>query len=331
MSKRLLLANTLQTFGVLRLVESFRSDPGIVVVNHHRIGNAETTRFDRGVYSATTEMLDEQISLLKRRMPIVAGEELESLVTGKRPLTRTFGVLTFDDGYLDNYTNAFPVLKHHDVPAIFFPVIQYAGTSTVTWWDEIAYLMRNSQTGKASVSTPVPLELELGQDREFSILQMLRHFKRPDNLKQQSFLQQLRESTGCSVPDPGRRFLNWNEAREMVKAGMEFGSHSCSHTILSQQTEDEQRWELKRSKVTLEQELDVRIHSIAYPVGSATAFTTATQTYARDAGYTIGFSLQGGWNRVGHLTPMCMERLSPSTEHSLFRMQINSRTQTFAH
>ncbi|MEK6398545.1 MAG: hypothetical protein V4734_10700, partial [Terriglobus sp.] len=111
MNKRLLLARTLQTFGVLRLIEALPSRPGIVVVNHHRVGNANATRFDRGVYSATTEALDRQITLLKRRMPIVAGDELESLVTGKTPLTRTYAVLTFDDGYLDNYTNAFPVLK----------------------------------------------------------------------------------------------------------------------------------------------------------------------------------------------------------------------------
>lgn len=330
MSKRLLLARTLQTLGVLRLMEALPSRPGIVVVNHHRVGNAHATRFDRGVYSATTDTLDQQIALLKRRMPIVAGDELESLVTGKTPLTRTYGVLTFDDGYLDNYTNAFPVLKHHNVPAIFFPVIQYAGTSTVPWWDEIAYLIRHSQTGRASVSTPAPLQLELAGNRETAILQMLRHFKRPDNQAQSGFLQQLRESTACAVPSAERRFLNWDEAREMTHAGMEFGSHTCSHTILSQQTGEEQRWELTQSKATLEHELDTRVHSVAYPVGSATAFTTNTQAYAREAGYSVGFSFQGGWNDADHLHPMRIERLSASEEEPLFRMQLSRTMQTFA-
>lgn len=325
MSKRLLLARMLHRTGALRLLEQLPSQPGILVINHHRIGDAAKTRFDRGVFSDTAEGLDRQITMLKRRMPIIAGEELEALTSGKRAITRTYGVITFDDGYLDNYTQAFPVLQHHNVPAIFFPVTQYAGTNTLTWWDQIAFLVRNSTTGIAAVNTPAPLHLQLSGDREADIHAVLRHYKRADNRNGTLFLQQLSQSTGVAVPDAGRRFLSWDEARQMQQAGMEFGSHTCSHTILSQQTEAEQRWELTESRAILERELGTRIHSLAYPVGSATAFTSDTEQYARDAGFTQAFAFQGGYNKPG-ARATSLHRLSPSPDLVMLRAELLLQT-----
>lgn len=329
MSKRLLLSRILQRSGALRLLEAMPSRPGILVVNHHRIGNPEAGRFDRGVFSQTAEGLDEQVALLKKRMPVIAGDELESLVLGKQPLKRTYAVLTFDDGYLDNYTLAFPVLRNHGVPAIFFPVIQYAGTNSVPWWDEIAYLVRNTTLPFVTVNTPEPLRVEMGEDREAAILQLLRHYKRPDNRDGEAFLRDLRVSSAVSTPDVGRRFLSWDEAREMAKAGMEFGSHTCSHTILSQQSGAEQRVELANSKRLIESELNCRVHSLAYPVGSSTAFTSETESIAADVGYTMAFSFQGGWNQAP-MRQTNLNRQALSLEPELYRMEIASTVKRFA-
>ena len=322
MSKRLLLSRILQKSGLLRILEAMPSSPGIFVFNHHRIGNPEATRFDRGVFSQTPEGLDEQIRTIRKRMPIVAGEELESLVTGKKPLKQAYATITFDDGYLDNYTKAFPVLQSHGVPAIFFPVTQYAGTSTVPWWDEIAYLIRHTQASSIQVNYPAPLHLEIGPDRERTIWLMLRHYKRPDNHDGETFLRELRETTGCEVPEPGRRFLNWDEARQMADAGMEFGSHTCSHTVLSQQSPEQQHWELEQSRAILERELGRNIHSLAYPVGSTTAFTPETEEIARAVGFTQAFAFHGGWNPVRALQQTHLARFTPAVEPELLRMEV---------
>jgi peptidoglycan/xylan/chitin deacetylase (PgdA/CDA1 family) len=311
----------LKRSGIFAILDALPSRPGVLVVNHHRIGDAAHTRFDRGVFSNTAEGLDEQIRFLRKRMPIVAGEELEALLTGSRPLERTYAAITFDDGYLDNYTNAFPVLRSHGVPGIFFPVIQYIGSDSVPWWDEIAYLVRNTTRPQVEVSFPSPLRLAIGADREAVILQLLRHYKRPENTDGPGFLQELRNSAGCSVPEPGRRFLNWDEARTMVAAGMEFGSHTCSHTVLSQQTAEEQRWELTESRRVLESQLGTPVHSLAYPVGSASAFSLETEKIARNAGFSLAFAFQGGWNQPGAIRSTHIQRLSPPPEIDLMRAE----------
>src|SRR4051794_39671858 len=111
MSKRSLAANTLRRLGVLKVLETIRSKPGILVVTHHRVGNAEATRFDRAIFSASADSFNEQLRYFKRYLHVIDGEELAALVSGKEKLTRMNVAITFDDGYLDDYRTSFDILK----------------------------------------------------------------------------------------------------------------------------------------------------------------------------------------------------------------------------
>ena len=321
MSKRLLLANVLQRLGVIRALEMFRSRPGILIINHHRVGDANISRFDRGVFSATDEQLDEQTKYLKRHFPIVCGDELEELVTGKKKLTRLHVAITFDDGYLDNYTHAFDMLRSNNCPASFFLVPEYVGTNYVPWWDAIAYLIRNTEKKEISLQLPVPLKLTLGKNRESAILAVLRHYKRADNTDGDAFIAELKDEAACVIPEPGRRFLNWSEAKEMKSGGMTIGSHTYSHHILGQLSLDSQHWQLDQSKRTLEEQLGGEISTLAYPVGSTTAFSQSTEEIAHALGYKMCFSFYGGLNTPGTIRHTNIFRTSMSTEFSLFRTE----------
>jgi peptidoglycan/xylan/chitin deacetylase (PgdA/CDA1 family) len=321
MTKRLLLTRALQQLGVIRTLEIFRARPGILVINHHRVGNANTSRFDRGVFSATADEFNEQTKYLKRHFPIVCGDELEELVTAKKKLTRLHVSITFDDGYLDNYTHAFDVLRSNNCPASFFLVPEYVGTNSVPWWDAIAYLIRNTQKETISLNLPVPLNLTLGKDREPAILAVLRHYKRADNIDGDAFMAELGDEADCVVPDPGRRFLDWSEAKEMKAGGMTIGSHTYTHHILGQLPPDSQRWELEQSKRTIEEQLGTEISTLAYPVGSPTAFSQSTEEIARELGYRMCFSFYGGLNTPGNIRQTDIFRTSMSNEFSLFRTE----------
>jgi peptidoglycan/xylan/chitin deacetylase (PgdA/CDA1 family) len=321
MSKRLLLANALQRLGAIRTLEMFRARAGILIINHHRVGDADLSRFDHGVFSATAEQLDEQTRYLKRHFPIVCGDELEELVTGKKKLTHLHVSITFDDGYLDNYTHAFDVLRSNNCPASFFLVPEYVGTNYVPWWDAIAYLIRNTEKEEISLQLPVPLKLTLSKDREPAILAVLRHYKRADNTDGDAFMAELKNETECVIPDPGRRFLDWSEAKEMQNGGMTIGSHTYSHHILGQLPLDSQRWELEQSKRTMEEQLGVEISTLAYPVGSITAFNQSTEEIARGLGYRMCFSFYGGLNTPGTFRPTDILRTSMPTEFSQFRAE----------
>jgi peptidoglycan/xylan/chitin deacetylase (PgdA/CDA1 family) len=321
MSKRRLAATTLQRLGLLRALEMVPAKPGILIINHHRVGDAASTRFDRGVFSASAEGFDLQLKYFKKHFNVVGGDELEALVSGKTPLKRMHIAITFDDGYRNDYTTSFQVLKANDCAAAFFLVPEHVGTCTIPWWDEIAYLVRNSPRPQITLSTPVPLTVILEADREPAIYAVLRHYKREDNRHGDKLLAELREQAGCEVPATGRRFINWEEAREMKAAGMTIGSHTQTHGILGQMPPKAQHWELTESKKNIEANLGDKVRSLAYPVGIRGTFTRETEEIARAAGYEMCFSFYGGINTPENMQDTNLLRMATSLDNLLFRSE----------
>lgn len=311
----------MQGLGLLRILEMFRARPGIFIINHHRVGDAASGRFDRDVFSASADSFDLQVNYCKKHFNIVAGEELEELVSGRAPLKRLHVAITFDDGYINDYTTSFEILKANNCAAAFFLVPEYVGTSTVPWWDEIAYLVRNSPRPHITLSIPAPLTVTLGTDRQPAIRAVLRHYKRPDNLHSDKLLAELREQADCELPTPQRRFITWQEAREMKDAGMVIGSHTQTHGILGQMSPEAQWWELTESKKNIEANLGSKVDSLAYPVGIRGSFTETTEEIARSAGYKMCFSFYGGINTPEHMQPTNLLRMATSPDDLLFRSE----------
>jgi peptidoglycan/xylan/chitin deacetylase (PgdA/CDA1 family) len=331
MSYQLLMARALEKLRILRALELRESKPGILIVNHHRIGTPEESNFDRDLFSATADELDAQVQYFKRRVPIVSGEELENLVSGKTPVKRLYVVFTFDDGYLDNYTKAFDVFRSAGVTAAFFLVSDYVGTATIPWWDEIAYRVRNTKRTEINLEYPAPLKVSLNGHRQASIATVLRHYKRADNIEAGRFMAEIRREAECEVPAARRRFLDWNEAREMRDAGMAIGSHTRSHAILGRLTPQAQKQELEDSKREIEAQLGSKVRGLAYPVGARDCFSEATEQIAMDAGYSMCFSAYGGMNDADHLNRSNLLRGTVPSNPDQFRAVATVRTSLRRH
>lgn len=326
MSYKLLAARTMKSLGLLRVLEMRESKPGILIVNHHRIGVPTETCFDRDLFGATEDELEAQVQYFKRRACIVSGEELENLVTGKTPVDRLYVTFTFDDGYLDNYTKAFDIFRSSGTTATFFLVSNYVGTATVPWWDEISYRIRNTKRTDINLEYPVPLKLSLEGDREAVISTVLRHYKKADRTAAERMLEDLRQQAECDLPEPKRRFLSWSEAREMKAAGMAIGSHTRSHAILAKLSPEEQREELVESKKAIESNLGSRVRGLAYPVGAKNCFSETTEKIALDAGYSMCFSAYGGINGTVSLRQSNLLRETVPSNTEKFRAMTTVRT-----
>ncbi|OYW11516.1 MAG: polysaccharide deacetylase, partial [Planctomycetales bacterium 12-60-4] len=90
---------------------------GLLVLNYHRIGDGRHSPLDRNLWSATTEEFEQQVRAISRNFDVVGIDDLDSLV--RHPRGR-YVLITFDDGYLDNYTEAFPILKSYNAKGVFF-------------------------------------------------------------------------------------------------------------------------------------------------------------------------------------------------------------------
>ena len=175
----------------------------LLVLAYHRIGNPAEDLFDPGVFSATADEFDEQIGFLKRSMSVVTLDEALGFVDGtSRDRTNRARVLiTFDDGYLDNYQTVFPIMCSHGVQGVFFLATSMVGSAHVPWWDHIAFLMKTARRRQFTLTYPAELAVDLDTDGlDQSLHSVLRLFKRPDNSDHPRFLSDLAEQTKGDDP-----------------------------------------------------------------------------------------------------------------------------------
>jgi peptidoglycan/xylan/chitin deacetylase (PgdA/CDA1 family) len=324
-SKRELLAQVADYSGFTRLTEAKSGPPLLLVLNYHRIGDAAQTPYDSGVFSCTVDELDWQMSYLKRHFPIVTLDQAADIVHGRSTPAKTAVLITFDDGYRDNYDGAFPVFAKHKVSASFFLPTSYIGTGDLPWWDKIAYIVKTSRESRIVLTYPDSAEFDLTPvHRARSIMDILKLFKRPATTDAERFISELEAACGSTRPAESaeRCFLNWDEAREMQRGGMCFGSHTHSHEILGKLSLDRQTEELQTSRTILERELDRTVDTLAYPVGNPDTFSADTFTALRSTGYETAFSFYSGVNHPGHIQPFDVLRCSvDGVTRPLFRLR----------
>lgn len=310
--KRELLARGLLWSGISSLLSQLPARDSLLVLSYHRIGNPDEDLFDPGVFSASADQFDRQISHLKSRASLVTLEEALAFVDGTDK-AKSHGcrvLITFDDGYLDNYEIAFPVLRSHGVQGVFFLATGMVGSCQLPWWDKIAYLVKTARTRRFTLNYPSSLAVDIEQNGlPKSLEAVLRLYKLPENSDPARFIQELTEAAkGEELPGTLRRFLNWDEAREMTRAGMAIGSHAHSHQVLSQLEPGRQYEELSASRGILKEQLGVEADVLAYPVGHKASFSEETQRIARAVGYRAAFSHHGGRNLPGKTTPYDVKR-----------------------
>jgi peptidoglycan/xylan/chitin deacetylase (PgdA/CDA1 family) len=291
------LARLMLGSGFASLLSLLPAKDSLLVLTYHRVGDDETDPWDPAIFSATGEEFDEQVSYLKRKHALVTLDEALAFVDGadKSRSGRCRVLITFDDGYLDNYQIAFPVLKSHGAQGVFFLCSNIVGSGHVPWWDHIAYLVRSGSRKKFSLRFPAPLEVDIEKNGlGESLRKILDLYKTPENLDLDRFIRELKEAVdGKELPANTRRFLTWDEAREMLAGGQAIGAHTHTHAMLSKLSEDDQRNELRQSRAIISEKLGISVDSLAYPFGSPTAFTKKTQQIAEEIGFRGAFSYYG--------------------------------------
>jgi peptidoglycan/xylan/chitin deacetylase (PgdA/CDA1 family) len=191
---------------------------GLTILTYHSIGNEIEP--DETV---SPEEFEKQLQYIKDNYKVISLEDAVGyLQTDIKKLSDSI-VITFDDGYSDNYHNAYPLLKKHNFPATIF------------------------------------LISDLINDKE-------------------------------------GRYLSRLQIGEMKSNNISFGSHTISHRILAGLSEEDIIREIKGSKDILESQLDNKINSFAYPVGTRADFDDEIVEIVKAHKYTCACSNMYGMN-----------------------------------
>ena len=125
--------------------------PAKILMYHH----IRSTKI-RDYYSVSPQIFEEQMQWLKNSgYTVISYSDFYHALTSTSTLPEKSVVLTFDDGYRDQYTQALPILQKFGYPAMFFPYTRDIGKRAFVTWDMLRTLLAvGMEIGSQSVSHP---------------------------------------------------------------------------------------------------------------------------------------------------------------------------------
>jgi peptidoglycan/xylan/chitin deacetylase (PgdA/CDA1 family) len=270
----------------------------LVVLNYHRVIDHET-ELDEGVISATADEFDEQMRLLSETASCLSVDDLVQVLRGDMALPDNAVMITFDDGYADNFETALPSLLRHGVRATFFITTGYIETGRLPWWDRVSYVLKRTTADRIQIRYPVQISLSLltPRDRLRARRTLLRVVKQVCGLDHERFFADIEEAAGVHVDEEALSkglFMSWAQIAELQAAGMDIGAHTHSHRVLQTLGDAEAAEELQLPTRLLRERLGVTPHAIAYPVGFPLGPASQLRRLVQEAGYEVGFTFVPG-------------------------------------
>ncbi|MBT3879764.1 MAG: polysaccharide deacetylase family protein [Candidatus Scalindua sp.] len=310
------------------MVDKVFKDSDCIILLYHgvTIKNADDIENYSGKHLYYNNFEKHMRYLREYTNPTSLSDIVQSIKQGETIPPRSVAI-TFDDGFQNNFSVAFPILKKYEIPATFYLSTGFIGTNRLFWVDEVEGLIR--LTRKRSVNIRVKSkEKEFLLDDKEKKINVIREIKEEMKSIQDEgkdiLLEDLRNQLDVSLENIRESAMNyktmsWDEVRKMNKEPfIEFGCHTVNHIILSQVSVDVCKREIVESKKKLEQELDQEIDLFAYPEGRRDDFNTSIIRTLKKEGFQSSPSAIWGGNRIPSVDPFYLHRIMVGFEGTSF-------------
>ena len=339
LAKRL-LAQTLFSLGAARIAESFAKRGGFLAQRHDNKGSVTPVtqprfailcyhRIGRGgvpVYSGLpTAVFESQINYLRNHYRIVS--LVEMIEEMNAPVNSDPAVaITFDDGYADLYTQAFPVLQKYKVPATVYLTAGAIETGKVAWYDRVfvAFQVAPSLEFELPFDPPRQVKLSTPRERLKVAVEFITLMRKLPAAEWRNRVAKLEAAISLPRKSMMNRMLSWPQIRMMSDGGVSFGAHTMTHPVVSRLDETELSVELGDSKKLIENRLQQPVLDFAFPFGKADECGSLAVDYLSRLGYRSATTTIEGLNGPGS-NPLFLKRVSFCEERSLaiFAIQLS--------
>jgi peptidoglycan/xylan/chitin deacetylase (PgdA/CDA1 family) len=249
----------------------------------------------------------KQMEILHRFFKVLPLEELVERAA-KNDIPPHAVAITFDDGYQDNYTHAYPILKHFDFPATIFLATGTLDSTPLLWHDRVFDAFRRTKARALALEAEVYPLTTLPQ-KHMALQAVLRELRMCTPHAREALMQrviiQLDVLETCALH---AQKLQWQEIEEMARKNIVFGAHTVTHPILTRMSLAEAVEEILASKATIERHLRVPVRLFAYPNGGYEDMNAAIKRVLKAAGFLCAVTTLWG-NNTMHTDPYELRRV----------------------
>ena len=263
-----------------------------IVLMYHRIADPAVDSWELSVSAANFE---EQLQVLKKSGLVIPMSDLIERIYLKKD-SRPAIVLTFDDGYVDNYLCAKPLLEKYEMPATFFVSTKHIGIVKEFWWDELENILLLSPILPPNLFihlNDLSYQYDLAEEIILTDAMRLKHNmwnynQVPPTDRTRIYLEiwkllspltysQQQEVIETLKVSLGRPYLTRNEYCLMSEKQLKelasvdsftIGGHTVTHPSLTNHSKEMQAQEISANKEELQLLTGSIVNTFAYPSGN---------------------------------------------------------------
>jgi peptidoglycan/xylan/chitin deacetylase (PgdA/CDA1 family) len=295
-----MLKNIMFHLGLMRFLRNLNRNGSVAVLRYHSIINPQENYYASPSIGISPSAFEAQIRYFAKNFNIISLDDVFDCIKMNTEFPAKAIVLTFDDGYRDNYF-AYRILKKFDVQATFYVCAACLDGTEILWLYEIHYLINNTLKTQIHIN-------KRGQKHKFStknriekakvIREIIKIIKSNDLCTREDIRKQLKTQIN-DVEDLEDKYkkvmLTWQQVKEMSADGMDIGGHTMTHLNLPNAKEADAFTEINNCKRTIEEHIQKPVKHFSYPNGGKYEYYNETVVnMVKQAGFSTASTSENG-------------------------------------
>ena len=300
----------------------------VAIIMYHYVRNLSQSRYPE-IKGLDLDLFRKQINYLQNNFNIISTEDLLQSLDGNAELPKNSVLLTFDDGYIDQYTNVFPILVEQDIPAFFSMPGKIIAEHKVLDVNKIQFILAGNPIEK--LLPKVYDQLDKYRSKGYNIppskelyrkLAVVDRFDNADVIFIKRLLQvELEENLRNIIVDnlfketipldeaafANELYMSYDQVKLMSKHdGITFGIHGYDHYWMNRLTPTELENDIKKSLDVFDGIIDRKNWICCYPYGS---YSDDVIKFVKSLGAVAGFGTDVNIASVNEDTRYVLPRL----------------------
>ena len=234
----------------------------------------------------------KQMLFLKKNCNVISLDKLEKYKREK-DIKKNTVLISFDDGFENNFKVAAPILKKLNLPCIFYISTGMIGKNDMFWVDKIEDIINRTKIKYLDIDLEKKIRFPLNSKLEKikAVEQIKKFSKRVSAIKKNKLIKRLSiilKIKPSNKYSKNYRVMNWQQVKKLASNDLfEIGGHSLNHDILTRLSVSEMKKNIKQSITLLEKKLNKKIKHYSYPEGQSTDYNDNIKKYLRSLGIKI--------------------------------------------
>ena len=248
---------------------------------------------------------ENQMQYIKNNCNILNIDEVIYLSNKKKKWPDKSVLVTFDDGFKNNFTLAYPILNNLKIPAVFYVCAGMIGSKKMFWVDEIEDCINFSKKKKffLNLNKKIKIQINNKKNKIFYLEKIKKFCKKTTTNKKNLILKNLRKKTKI-VPSnkhsKNYEIMNWREIKKIDKNPLfTIGGHTLFHDIMSSRSLSDVNYDIKKTINILKKKLNHKIEHFSYPEGQKIHFNNKIISLLRENKIICSPSAINGVNQKG--------------------------------